>query len=305
MKTDMAYVKIKTDESLRETLPHGNEEYPFQYYLEDIWLFDFHCIDWHWHSEVELVYVEKGRADFYVGGDRHTLSAGTGIFINSQVIHRFETSESTIIPNIVFSPALLAQEESLIYQKYITPVLASQVEYLIFSYADPEHEDILNTLRGVFEIQESGGANEIRTVEQLLKLWRMIYENIDVTENVFSARSSARIQAQLQIMMQYIQGNYAKQISLGDIAGTVMLSKSSVLNIFKNTIHTSPIQYLLNYRLKRGAKLLSTTENSVASIARDTGFENVGYFCRKFKERYQLTPSEYRKKNERNGTRSS
>ena len=36
MKTEMAYVRIKTDESLRETARHGNEEYPFQYYLEAI-----------------------------------------------------------------------------------------------------------------------------------------------------------------------------------------------------------------------------------------------------------------------------
>lgn len=306
MKTEMAYVKIKTDESLRETARHGNEEYPFQYYLEDIWLFDFHCIDWHWHSEVEMVFIEKGTADFFIGSDRHTLSAGTGIFINSQVIHRFETRESTIIPNIVFSPMLLAQEESLLYGKYIRPVLASPVEYLIFSSSNPAHKDILTTLTDVFDIQESGDANEMKTVELLLRLWGMIYENIDVTEDISAARSSARTQAQLQIMMQFIQNNYAKQISLDDIADTVMLSKSSVLNVFKNQIHTSPIQYLVNYRLKRGAKLLATTENSVSSIARDTGFDNTGYFCRKFKERFQLTPSEYRKKkNECRRARSS
>lgn len=103
----MAYDRIRTDESLRETVRHGNEEYPFQYYLEDIWLFDFHCIDWHWHPEVELVYVKKGMADFYIGCDRHTLGAGTGIFINTQVIHRFESGESTVIPNIFFALAAL------------------------------------------------------------------------------------------------------------------------------------------------------------------------------------------------------
>ena len=36
--------RITTDETLRETASHGSEEYPFSYYYEDIWDFDFHCI---------------------------------------------------------------------------------------------------------------------------------------------------------------------------------------------------------------------------------------------------------------------
>ncbi len=291
----MAYDRIRTDESLRETVRHGNDEYPFQYYLEDIWLFDFHCIDWHWHPEVELVFIEKGKADFFIGCDRHTLSAGTGIFINSQVIHRFETCESTVIPNIVFSPLLLSPETGLIYQKYIRPVIASTTQYILFSPDDPVKKDMLNTLTEILAMQETENVSEIKTVELLLNLWRMIYENTDAAENTFTALSSVRTQAQLQIMMQYIHDNYPRQISLEDIARTVMLSKSSVLNIFNNNIHTTPISYLIDYRLKCAAKLLTATESSIFSIAQDTGFDNIGYFCRKFKERFHLTPSEFRK----------
>lgn len=127
------YAKIITDETLRETISHGSEEYPFRYYYEDIWLFDLHCIDWHWHPEVEFVLVENGTADFFVGSSRYVLNTGEAIFINTQVIHRFESSESTIIPNMVFSPLLIAAENSLIYRKYIKPVLMSSVECLIIS----------------------------------------------------------------------------------------------------------------------------------------------------------------------------
>ena len=44
--------KITTDETLRETIRHGDSSYPFAYYPENIWQFDFHRIDWHWHSEL-------------------------------------------------------------------------------------------------------------------------------------------------------------------------------------------------------------------------------------------------------------
>ena len=88
--------------------------------------------------------------------------------------------------------------------------------------------------------------------------------------------------------------NDYRRINLEDIARTVSISKSSVLNIFKSYLHTSPINYVLEYRLKRAAKLLSETENSVSVIAQTAGFENVGYFCRKFKALYGMTPKEYR-----------
>lgn len=290
------YGKIKTDESLRETVHHGSEEYPFQYYLEDIWLFDFHCIDWHWHPEVEFVLIEKGTADFLIGSERYVLSAGTGIFINSQVIHRFEAAESTIIPNVVFSPLLLAGEESLIYRKFIRPALDSPSECLIFSPDDPGQRDTLDVLASVFALQKSDEVCEIETVELLLKLWRMMYRNMEPVEEASGLRSSARTRAQLQIMLQYIHKNFRQPITLEDIADTVMLSKSSVLNLFRENIHTPPIDYLINYRLKNAARLLVTTENSVSSVARDTGFENIGYFCRKFKEVFHLTPGEYRSK---------
>lgn len=290
------YSKIVTDESLRETIPHGSDDYPFRYYLEDIWEFDFHCIDWHWHPEVEFVLIEKGTMELLVGSDRYTVEAGTGIFINSQVIHRFETTGSVIIPNIVFSPSLLAPEASLIYRKYIQPILESAVECVIFSAENPRQRELLDTLASVFIVQEEENGCEIKTAELLLKLWRMLYENVDTTEKTSVLRAAEKTQAQLQIMLQYIHKNYLYPISLDEIAETVALSKSSVLNIFQKNIHTSPIQDLVNYRLKRAAKLLATTRSSVSSIAGDTGFENIGYFCRKFKEVFQMTPGEYRKR---------
>ena len=53
---------IITDENFHESISHGNQSFPFSYYYEDIWSFDFHCIDWHWHHEVEFVTVLSGTA---------------------------------------------------------------------------------------------------------------------------------------------------------------------------------------------------------------------------------------------------
>lgn len=293
---DNEYSKTITDQTLREVVNHGSEEYPFQYYYEDIWDFDLHCIDWHWHPEVEFVFVEKGTAIIFIGSEIYTLHAGSGIFINTRVIHRFEAKESTIIPNIVFLPTLLAAHDSLIFRKYIKPVLDSSVECIILSSENKIQKEIIDVLVSVFSIQNSKKNSEIITVELIIRLWRIMFDNISLTDKENISEKSIQIRGRLQIMMHYIQRNYRYRITLDDIAQTVSMSKSSVLNIFKEYLHTSPVSYLINYRLRQATKLLSNTEDSIASIANETGFEDAGYFCRKFKNLFGMTPNEYRKK---------
>ena len=53
----MDYNKILTDEEFMEIKQHGSSDYPFQYYYDNLELFDFHCIEWHWHRVFEFLYV--------------------------------------------------------------------------------------------------------------------------------------------------------------------------------------------------------------------------------------------------------
>ena len=106
---------------------------------------------------------------------------------------------------------------------------------------------------------------------------------------------STASQARLQLMMQFIHLNYSQSISLDDIAEQAMVSKSTALNLFRKYLHITPVNYLINYRLKQAGQLLSKTEKKVSLISSETGFHNVDYFCRLFKKRYKLTPTEYRK----------
>ncbi len=288
-----SYPKIKTDETLRENASHGNDKYPFQYYLEDIWQFDFHCVDWHWHSELEFVYIKNGVATIYVGNTKLILTSGNGIFINTKVIHRFESSASTIIPNIVFSPLLLSSKESLIYQKYIQPLLTA-TDFQVFSPEVAWQKEVLKDLIELFSIQEETEPSELQTVQLLFKIWQLLFDNTNTISTTRNNTTDIKDQARLQIILQYIHENYASNLTLEDLTQLVSLSKSSVLNLFNTYIHESPIDYVLHYRLKKAAHLLLTTENSISYIAQNTGFNNVTYFCRKFKKIFQLTPGQYR-----------
>ena len=288
--------KITTDETLRETVRHGNSSYPFAYYPEDIWQFDFHRVDWHWHHELEFLFVAKGTAICLVGTNKIELHQGCGLFINSSILHRFETQGSTFVPNIVFSPTLLAPESSLIYEKYISPVINSSIEYQIFNPHTTWQNHVLQLLSQVFALQETDENNELCTIQLLFKIWDIMTKHIDLASSSSDLYRFNHKQARLQTMMQYIHDHYTEEITLETIAASASISKSGALHIFQSGIHISPVAYLIQYRLAQAAEQLCTTQKSVYSIAEETGFASSGYFCRKFRQHYHMSPNEYRQK---------
>ena len=284
-----SFSKIYTDETLLETAVHGSAAFPFQYYLEDVWDFDLHRVDWHWHPEVEFLSPRSGEVWCAVGGERLTLRAGQGMFVNSRAVHRFEVDASAVLPNMVFSPSLLAPEESLVYREFIWPVLARGGPCRVFDAGVPWQAEALARMNAVFAIWEGENPGALTTVRLLLELWELLYEHMD------AAPDAAAPSPRLQVMMQFIHEHYAQPITLEDIAAAVYVSDSSALQIFREGIHTSPVAYLIQYRLRRAAQLLRETDKSVAAIAAETGFQSAGYFCRRFRALFGTSPGDYRR----------
>ena len=296
MNYNTTYNKILTDENMMETIQHGSKEYPFHFYYDNLELFDFHCIEWHWHTEFEFVYVETGTVYFGISDKQFALSEGQGVFINSKILHRYFSQGNAIVPNFVLMPYFIAAQDSLIYQKYVLPIMASPMDYQIFSSDIPWQAEVLSLMREMMAAQENASDVELVNSYLIQKIWHILYQNTDVEHMGKKENYSASSQARLQLMMQYIHQKFAYNISLSDIADQAKVSKSTALNLFQRYLGISPVTYLINYRLQEAAKLLASTEKKVTVISKDTGFDSVDYFCKAFKKYYKLTPTEYRKK---------
>ena len=291
----MNYNKIITVVLLMETIQHGDKEYPFCFYYDNLALFDFNCVNWHWHTEIEFVYVQSGTVTFCIGTEQITLSEGNAVFINSKVLHEFYSEDNAVIPNFVCYPTFIAPIETRIYNQYVQPIISSTISYQIFSPALPWQKEILDILQEIFTQQNSACAKELITSSLLQKLWVVFFEHIDTTHLNQQQDHSAQSQIKLQVMMQYIHTNYSLQIALSDIAQSAGISKSSALNFFHKYLKMAPVSYLILYRLKKASELLITTDLKLVEIAYATGFNNIGYFCKQYKIHYGITPTEYRK----------
>ena len=294
MNYNKTYNKILTDEEFMEIKPHGSSAYPFQYYYDNLELFDFHCIEWHWHREFEFLYVESGQVLCGIGEKQIILSEGDAIFINSKILHRFYASSGGVIPNFVCMPEFIAPESSLVYKKYILPIISSNMSFQYFQSAEPWQARIIQIMIKIMETQENEKIKELSTLALLQNLWLIFYENVKLSgkEEVQTVDETA--QKRVQLMMQYIHENYKQGLSLNEIASHIGVSKSTALHLFQRFLHTTPVNYLIEYRLQAASRLLKNTNKKVKTIAYESGFHNVDYFCRVFKNHYHVTPSEYR-----------
>ena len=96
-------------------------------------------------------------------------------------------------------------------------------------------------------------------------------------------------------MLSFIQDNYSRDITLTDIARAADVSERECLRCFQRSIQTSPMQYLLKYRIMQGAALLAEHPSStISEIAISCGFNSPSNFAKLFKRFYNCTPREYR-----------
>jgi len=102
-------------------------------------------------------------------------------------------------------------------------------------------------------------------------------------------------QSILQRTAEYIKNNYAKAISVDDLAQNANMSASNFYAAFKKQSGTSPIAYVNGFRLSLASEMLVRTETSVAQISEAVGIPDPLYFCKLFKKSHGTTPTQYRK----------
>jgi YesN/AraC family two-component response regulator len=119
-------------------------------------------------------------------------------------------------------------------------------------------------------------------------------------ELVYSSQDARKV-TQITPAINYIDANYDKQITLGDVAKVSHLSISRLAHIFKEQMGVTVVDYLTSVRIERAKQLLLATEQNCTEICFQVGYNNQSYFTRTFKELVGMTPLHFRAKNRRVG----
>ena len=104
--------------------------------------------------------------------------------------------------------------------------------------------------------------------------------------------------------MEYMNKNFDKAITLGEVAQLVNMSEVSFSRFFKQRTGNTFINSLNEIRLGRASRMLIETTHSIAEIAYNCGFNNLSNFNRIFKKKKHETPVQFRREYNSSGVRT-
>jgi transcriptional regulator GlxA family with amidase domain len=110
-----------------------------------------------------------------------------------------------------------------------------------------------------------------------------------------SSENNKKIQNFIEVM-DYIDKNYHKKISIEDLAEMCFVSPATFYRSFKKILKKSPMEYIINLRINHAAELILERNMAIANIAEYVGYSSLALFNRHFKSIKKISPREYRLK---------
>ena len=240
--------------------------------------------------EYEILYVDRGSGLLFMGNAAEEVHAGDFILFNSFEEHTFKqgsSGESFHCYRILFDVSALGPAKDSCRNFFegirlcrflqMPESLMVRLEKIASMKKDSEGMEVI--LRSVL-LDIIAYAIETEQYERFSQIIDNEKRNISAIDNA----------------LHYIRENYSENLSLGIILQLTNYSKSHFIRLFKECTGMNVSEYINKYRIEKACLDLIYTNNNITEIATASGFNNIQYFSRKFKEYMKCTPKQYQKK---------
>ena len=264
-------------------------------------------VDAHIHSYMETILVTNCNEDCIVGDDGKTVSLSPGdiIFIPPNVVHStvsHPTGEKIMTHICVkFSTQYLyPMEPSASEISCLLLPTAFRDEFYLFRHGTEDADYLGDLIRRIYRVRTGkslGWELELRGL--LCELYCFYLRHCPRRAEEDPAEIDAQSGKLFYQVMTYLQEHFTFSLSMNDVADACGMSYYSFSRFFKKITGRKFSEYLLEMRLHYARKKLLEDGRPVSDIAISCGFEYASYFIRKFKDRYGLTPRDFRRKYDR------
>lgn len=300
-------------QSLEEDIQHGTPKEPI--YIERFYgtiaptITDCFHVDRHWHHNVECLLIQKGRYLLELNMETIFLNPGDICLINSGELHMLTgLSPDTCHDAIIFNPRILEfSYTDTVQEEVITPFLTHTMMFPhIFSNQSPYYSniytyisDIVNRWLYYSADSTSTNANLDRYFHIKLILLELLYffhshNLLLASATILSASEKEKID-RYKTIVSFMKSNIANKVTLEQLAEVAQCNPQYLCQFFKDFTGVTPIQYLITLRIEYACIQLSDTTKSILEVSLDSGFDNVSYFIRQFKQHTGMTPNAFRK----------
>lgn len=254
----------------------------------------------HWHKYIEITYVEKGSAVYYVNDRVYLVEAGDVIIFNHLESHRWKvTSEEIELTVLVFSSRIISDSMNEMDLDYLVPFLKRgsnfQNKIAKNEYHGYEITKMMDEIYEEYTKQESGYYLIIKA--DIMRLLSILVRYYQKEPNSLSGSDEQKISMKrLEEALIYIKSNYADRITLEEAAGKANMCPNYFSGYFKKVTGYCFQEYVSKLRMEKAKSMLTDSDRGILEIALDCGITNMSNFYRQYKKFYGVTPGEERNK---------
>ncbi|MCF1190234.1 AraC family transcriptional regulator [Mangrovimonas sp. AS39] len=248
---------------------------------------------WHFHPEIELVYVNKGKGKRHIGNHLSYFNNSQLMLLGSNLPHygftdRLTSNGSETI--IQFKPDFLGD---LFFDKpemtNIKQLLERAKQGILFK---PETKKEVGP-----KIQSLVTYEGFERIIKLLEILNELGLSKDYTLlNVdgFAFETEPKDNEKLNIIFKFINNNFKRAISLEEIADKVSMTEPAFCRYLKKATGKTFTRLVNEYRVVHATKLLNESQLSITDVCFESGFNNFSHFNKLFKEITGKSASKYR-----------
>ena len=259
----------------------------------------FNPVPEHIHSHIEINYVYSGQCPQSIDGKEVILKQNQVLLIDTSCPHSIgRLEENDIMLSLAIHKDFLRNtffsylSEDSIVSKFFINTLNEQTDHDHFLLFHSE-----GNRRISFFFQElccECYDPSINSDSILLHLFYLILaELLNVYEKDMTKEAENFSDSPIVPMLHYIEKNFLT-CTQKSVADFFHISPTYVSILLKKYIGMSYIELIQNQKLLHAATLLKSTQLSVVDISNESGYENVSFFYKKFKKKYNCSPKEYR-----------
>lgn len=115
----------------------------------------------------------------------------------------------------------------------------------------------------------------------------------EVAQGIRQLAAVSRIATRIQKSLNFIQAEFHRPLGISELAAQIAMSPSHYSHSFRQVAGVTPMRHLKNVRLDAAKGLLLGNSLRTAEVAAQVGFESVEHFTREFRNRFDMTPTQY------------
>ena len=253
-----------------------------------------HTPFWHFHPEIELVYVNKGKGKRHIGNHISYFNNSQLVLIGSNLPHvgymdRLTTNGSETL--IQFKPNFLGEDFFEIPEMTnIKKLLERAKKGVRFN------QDIKKNVGSKIEdLVNLEGASRIVAFLEILNNLATTEDYTLLNADGFAFETLPQDSSKIDLVFNHINKNFNRHISLEEIADITSMTVPAFCRFFKKSTGKTFTKLVNEYRVVHATKLLSESKSSITDICYECGFNNFSHFNKLFKEFTGKSASKYKK----------